>query len=386
VTAWMQSLVANPVLVLGAAVMSGLLVGRIRFSGMTLGASGALFTGLLLGFAGCSVPETYFTWNLVLFVAAVGLLSAEDIVPVVRRYGFRFVGLGAIVPAVGALVTYILARLYSGSVPPHLLAGTYTGALTSSPGLGAALEATSGNPLVTVGYTVAYPFGVLAVVLFVQLAPRLFRMDLEKERAELASVLASFSTPADRISQEKSSVPFTTLSFMFCIVGGVLLGSVPLPLFGFGSVSLGSTGGVLLFALCCGALGRIGSFPMRMDTKSLVALRALSLACFLAAVGISAGPKVISAVLEHGVLLIAIGTFSAVIAELVGFFLGRYVWKLNWILLAGAICGAMTSTPGLGAAIEATEREECSAGYGAAYPMAIVGMVLFTKLLHHAFD
>jgi uncharacterized transporter YbjL len=54
----MQSLVANPVLVLGVAVMSGLLVGRIRFSGMTLGASGALFTGLLLGFAGCSVPES----------------------------------------------------------------------------------------------------------------------------------------------------------------------------------------------------------------------------------------------------------------------------------------------------------------------------------------
>jgi putative transport protein len=140
----------------------------------------------------------------------------------------------------------------------------------------------------------------------------------------------------------------------------------------------------VLFALCCGALGRIGSFPMRMDTKSLVALRALSLACFLAAVGISAGPKVISAVLEHRSAPHRHRTFSAVIAELVGF-PRRYVWKLNWILLAGAICGAMTSTPGLGAAIEATEREECS-WYGAAYPMAIVGMVIFTKLLHHAFD
>ena len=54
---------------------------------------------------------------------------------------------------------------------------------------------------------------------------------------------------------------------------------------------------------------------------------------------------------------------------------------MNWILLAGAISGAMTSTPGLGAAIDATGTEDCAAGYGGTYPVAILCMVLFTTLL-----
>jgi len=61
--------------------------------------------------------------------------------------------------------------------------------------------------------------------------------------------------------------------------------------------------------------------------------------------------------------------------------LGRKLWKINWIILAGAICGAMTSTPGLGAAISATDSEDCAAGYGAAYPVALFCMVIFTTLI-----
>lgn len=69
-------------------------------------------------------------------------------------------------------------------------------------------------------------------------------------------------------------------------------------------------------------------------------------------------------------------------AEFAAFFLARYVWKMNWILIAGAICGGMTSTPGLGAAIDATKTEDVAVGYGATYPVALLGMVIFTSLLH----
>lgn len=379
---FIAKLLQNQILLLSFAVATGLLLGKVRFRNLSLGTSGALFTGLALGMLNVKVSYELFNWNLMLFVVAVGLLSAEDIVLVVKKFGMKFIVLGLVVTGVGALCTYGMARLASG-VEPLLVAGTYTGALTSSPGLGAALEATGGNPLVTVGYTIAYPFGVLAVVFFVQLAPAIFRIDVKKEREELAFLYKASRGPDGHGASPYESVPFSLVSFVICILFGILLGSITVPLMG-NPVSLGSTGGGLIAALALGAAGRLGPLPMRMERRTLSAIRELSLAYFLAVVGLMAGPQMISALARHGLLLVGVGAVSALAAELSGYFLGRTVWKLNWILLAGAICGAMTSTPGLGAAIEATGGEECSAGYGATYPMAIVCMVVFTSLLAKA--
>ena len=376
------TLLQNQILLLSIAVASGLLLGRLKFKSISLGTSGVLFTGLALGLLQVKISYEFFNWNLMLFVVAVGLLSAEDIVLVVKKYGVKFILLGLAVTGIGALCTYAMARMAVG-VDPLLVAGTYTGALTSSPGLGAALEVTGGNPLVTVGYTIAYPFGVLAVVFFVQLAPAIFRIDIKKEREELAAIYRDFHGADKKSETVPGSLPFALLSFVVCIVAGVLIGSLSINVMG-NPVSLGSTGGGLIAALALGAAGRLGPLSMRMERKTLSAIRELSLAYFLAVVGLMAGPQMVDALIHHGLLLVAIGAFSALAAELAGYFLGRTVWKLNWILLAGAICGAMTSTPGLGAAIEATGGEECSAGYGATYPMAIVCMVIFTSLLAKA--
>lgn len=385
-----DSLLKNHLFLMSLTVGLGILVGKITVRGINFGISGALFVGLFIGAFGYTVPNDYFTWNLMFFVVAVGLLAAEDTARVIKRYGVKFVILSIAVTGAGALTTYLLARLFSGSASPHLIAGTYTGALTSSPGLGAALEATGGNPDVTIGYSVAYPFGVMAVVLFVQLIPAIFRIDVAKEKEKLALEKAS-AAPSDpsaaRIEEGRpTDRAFSLFSFVFCIIGGSLLGRVSVPLGGLGSISLGTTGGALLFALAAGSFERIGPFPMKMDKKVLSAIRAVSLGFFLAIVGLNAGGGVVKAFMEHGMLLIAVGIGSALAAEMTGFVLGYYVWKINWIILAGAICGAMTSTPGLGAAIDATGTDEVSAGYGAAYPPAIVCMVLFTTMLHTFFN
>lgn len=379
----LPSVFSNPIFLMSLAVVTGIFIGKIRVGRISLGLSGALFTGLALGLSGCRIPAEYFSWNLVIFVVCVGLLASEDIVRVVRLFGFKFALLGVLVTGVGALVTFLLGFFAGGNADPFLVAGTYTGALTSSPGLGAALEATGGNPLVIAGYTVAYPFGVIAVVLFVQLAPVLFRIDVEKERAELADLIRPqvSSGNSGHESREESTL-FSLASFALCVTLGLAVGSLKLPLPGLGSISLGSTGGSLLFALFAGAMGRLGPFPMRMDRKVLSSLRSLSLAYFLATAGLMAGPKVVIAIKDHGMVLIAIGLGAAVISEFTGFLVGRYLWKINWVLLSGAICGAMTSTPGLGAAIDATGTEDCASGYGATYPVAIACMVLFTTLIY----
>jgi putative transport protein len=372
----------NDLFVMSFAVLTGLALGQLRLGRISLGISGALFTGLVIGFFGHGISRDLFTWNLVIFVVSVGLLAAEDVVIFVRRFGFRFVALSVAVTGSGALTTWAFTRLFGSGIHPHVVAGTYVGALTSSPGLGAAMEAVSGGSAVAAGYTIAYPFGVLAVVLFVQIVPLVFGIDNEIERRRLKDFLSGYKAKKD---VKEESVFFSLASFAVCMMAGLFIGTVSIPVPVIGSLRLGGTGGALIGALVLGAFGSIGPLPMRMDRRMLSALRDLSLAFFLAAVGLLSGPGVVDIFRESGWVLVFVGTVTALVSLGVGYILGRVVWEMNWVLLAGAICGAMTSTPGLGAAIDATKSEECAAGYGATYPVALFCMVLFTTLIVKSF-
>jgi putative transport protein len=119
-----------------------------------------------------------------------------------------------------------------------------------------------------------------------------------------------------------------------------------------------------------------------MNSKVLGVVRQLSLAFFLAIVGLRYGFKVFEALTGSGAGLAVVCLAVGVVAMMVGFLIGRYVFKINWIMLSGAICGGMTSTPGLGAAVDAVGSEDPAAGYGATYPFALLGMVIFTIILH----
>jgi len=119
---FLNTLLKNQLLMLSLAVVSGLLLGQVRFKSVSLGSSGVLVTGLALGMLNVKVSFELFNWNLMLFVVAVGLLSAEDIVMVVKKYGMKFILLSLVVTAVGALVTYLVARMAVG-VDPLLIAG-----------------------------------------------------------------------------------------------------------------------------------------------------------------------------------------------------------------------------------------------------------------------
>lgn len=82
-------------------------------------------------------------------------------------------------------------------------------------------------------------------------------------------------------------------------------------------------------------------------------------------------------------LLVVVGMATTAASLLAGFIVGRYLLGLNWVLLSGAICGAMTSTPGLGAAIDATGCNEAAGGYGATYPIGLLCKVVLVLLLHN---
>ena len=373
--AWLDNMLSNPLFVLFIVTFTGVAIGKMRIKKFSLGVSGALFVGIVAGHIGLEVPHDFFNLTILLFVTAVGLLASRDIGEIIKRYGVKFIALGLLIPSTGALVTYLCVLSLGQNISPPLIEGVFTGALTSSPGLAASLESSVNTELITIGHSVAYPVGVIVTILFVQLTQILTKMDLEEEKALFRKRIGKYD------SEKESSALFNLSIFCFAALVGIVIGTVPIPLGPLGRVTLGNAGGGLIGGLIVGYVGRMGPMHRRISQEVLSPLREMMLAFFLAVVGIEAGAGFVSTVSKHGILLIVISILVVIFPILVGYLLGRKVWHFDWILLSGAICGGMTSTPGLGAAIDATGTEDAGAGYGATYPFAIIGMVIFAKLL-----
>lgn len=442
----------NPYILMFIAVFTGLLFGKIKFGKFSFGSSGALFTGLVIGWwvtgyaqkiaeddAGFKaaaafmkagvVQKEFFNIFLILFVCAVGLLAAKDMGTVLKKYGLKFVILGILITAVGAATTYACTFL-SASNNPFEVSGVYTGALTSSPGLAAAIETATNfskdkaaeyptlsnkdkakvlnvidktgaltpenTPELTpelkekytkeaqagigVGHAIGYPFGVLIVIICMNFFPKIFKINVDEEMAAYRKEMSDARKL--NLGKEIPEVSFDLLAFSLACLFGYTIGVININLGPLGYFSLESTGGVLIGSLILGYIGKIGFINFRMDSKILGVVREVALVFFLGIVGLRYGFKVFDALMGSGMYLALVALIVGIVAMMVGFIVGKYVFKINWIMLSGAICGGMTSTPGLGAAIEAAGSDEPAAGYGATYPFALLGMVIFTIILH----
>lgn len=389
-------------------------------------------TQIMVGNGGKVINTYFFSAALIIFVAAVGLLAAKDLGIVLKKYGAKFVVLGLLITFIGAGATYVCTAVCKDT-NQYAVCGVYTGAMTSSPGLASALEtaeiqatemannyeketeankdavinvlalnekyadATVDNTKalteemkqdfinqataqVGIGSAVAYPFGVIVVILAVNFLNVIFKFDVEEEKKKY-----QLEMEAARNLKGVRSVPtteFSIISFALVCFIGYLIGSIKIYMGPLGYVSLESTGGVLIGALLLGYIGKIGPVSFRMDAEVLSIIRELGLAFFLAIVGINYGYGAVDALTGSGITLALVSLFVGAVACMIGFLVGRYVFKLNWIMLSGAICGGMTSTPGLGAATEAVGSDDPGAGYGATYPFALFGMVIFTIVLN----
>lgn len=177
----MMEIFSNPTFVLFAVLALGMALGRISVGGVSLGSSGVLFVALLAGHLGLRVPEGVTGIGTALFVYCVGLGVGNRFFASLRSRGSRLVLLA--LPVVG--MSWLLCRVGCSllGIDPAVGAGIFAGACTSTPGLAAAMEAlqsSGGNTAgLNIGYGVAYPMGVVGVVLFVQLLPRLLRRSLD---------------------------------------------------------------------------------------------------------------------------------------------------------------------------------------------------------------
>ncbi|MEW5871604.1 MAG: aspartate:alanine exchanger family transporter [Chloroflexota bacterium] len=182
----MTYLLAQEMLVLFAILAIGSWVGQLSVKGISLGTAGVLFTALVFGHFGLGVPKAVMDLGLLLFVYAVGLQAGPRFFRTFRRHGMQFVVIALAVAGVGALTT--VAVKYWLKLPYELASGLYTGALTCTPALAAAIDVAEravpgSSATVSVGYGIAYPYSMIGIVLLIQFLPRLLQRNLRAEEA-----------------------------------------------------------------------------------------------------------------------------------------------------------------------------------------------------------
>jgi putative transport protein len=165
-------LVEQPLLVLFLALGIGTLIGAVRLGGISAGPAGALFAGLAISavvpeLAGI-VPPLLGTLGLTLFAYTIGLAGGPSFFAGLRHAAPVMVSAVAVFVGV-AVVAGVVGRALGLS--PGDIAGTYAGAVTNTPGLAAAVDVVGTNEPV-VGYSLAYPFGVMGVILAIVIGTR----------------------------------------------------------------------------------------------------------------------------------------------------------------------------------------------------------------------
>jgi putative transport protein len=188
---------ANPLLLLFCVIGLGYLVGSARIFGFSLGVSAVLFVGLAFGAlnATLALPEYVYVLGLVLFVYAVGLQSGPGFFASFGQRGLKLNLVAVLMLVAGAVTAVLVGRL--AHLPGAEIAGLFCGSLTNTPALATTVETlkqlTAGQPAAevsaqlsrpVVAYGLAYPFGVLGVILSFALFSRLFRIDFAREESE----------------------------------------------------------------------------------------------------------------------------------------------------------------------------------------------------------
>ena len=529
-------LITKDYFVLFLIIGLGIAIGKIKIKGIYFDLSAVIFVAIFFGYLydlfgiNFNLPHIIQSVGLVLFIYTIGMQAGPSFFSSFREQGLKLIVLAGVTVITGAIVAVSISYIYG--VDMKMMTGLLTGALTSTPGLAAAIES-SHSPLASIGYGIAYPFGVLGVILFVKLSPKIFKIDITEEEKrfkensssntppienknfivsnenvngktikelnirfmtkanisrimkpnkesvsptpeiviETGDMLKAVGTknalkrfevlighPTDkkiprsgaydikwyvvsnkhvvnktlqelnllenylatitrirRSSIDLSPHPNTRLrygdkvlvsctkgnvsaitellgdslktigetSFLpvaFGIVLGVIVGAIAFPLGGF-HFKLGITGGVLLAALILSWKGKTGPIIWNLSGPANQVLRQFGLLLFLTPVGLKAGASLVSAIHEHGMILFVYGAAISLIPMFVSVIIGRYLLKLNFLSILGALTGGMTSTPGLSATDSMTDSDAPQIAYAAVYPFALVLIIIIAEIM-----
>ncbi len=382
--------VGTTVLMLSVSIFAGLLLGKFKIKGVTLGITWVLFVGILISALGVSCNGEMLhiikEFGLILFVTAVGMQVGPGFFKSFKKGGLAMNGMALVNVALGVLITIIISKLADQNLTD--MAGVYTGAVTNTPGLSAAQQTANDLNLagaadqMASGYAVAYPLAVVGMIMTCLLLRPLCRIDLKKEPVSdegLEPKAEKKATPTS-LRHKVNLIPIFVI-----ITLGIVLGSLPIPVGMSAPVKLGLAGGPLVVSLIGSWLGvKKGWFTQEFtDSHGVWMLREVGIALFLAGVGLSAGGSFLATIQDGGYMWIVYGVIITVIPPiLVGLF-GRLVLKINYYTLMGFIGGSHTDPPTLAFA-NTVAPEGCklpNTGYATVYPLTMFLRIFTAQLL-----
>lgn len=379
----------------------GYTLGRITIKGVNLGTAGVFIVALLFGAFLFPVLDDQllvgdeavsFTkealkivenLGLIFFVTSVGFIAGPKFFRNMKKNFKSYVLLGIVIIA-SASIMCALCVLIGGKFTSvdretfkSTMVGLFAGALTSTPAFSASKEAVAEmgahyEDAVSAGYAIAYLFGVIGVVLFVQIIPKITKADMAEE-------LKKISVEASETSKKKDDKKLILLDelgftpFSLAAILGVMLGSIKVK--GF---SLTTTGGCILVALVFGHFGRIGKISIMPEQSVLRTSRELGLMMFLIGAGVSGGAKFVQ---YFEPIYFLYGALLTLVPMVIGYVFAKFVLKMPLLNNLGSITGGMTSTPALGTLISVAGTEDVASAYAATYPVALISVVVASKLI-----
>lgn len=373
----------------------GYAIGKITIKGINLGTAGVFIVALVYGcllygklsdnlMAGdvsfsTEALKIVENMGLIFFVTSVGFIAGPNFFGNLKRNFKSYVLLGAVI-ILAAAVTCVACILIGGQFTDlsheqfrAILVGILSGALTSTPAFSASKAAVGADleALVSVGYGISYLFGVVGVVLFVQIIPKLMKADMNAEVAKITVKEGGGSKRKNLILTEVDEFGF--FAFSLAAIVGVLVGSVS-----YMNFSLTTTGGCLLTALVFGHYGHVGKISIVPKSSTLKMLRELGLMLFLIGAGVSGGAKFVE---YFEPVYFLYGAIMTVLPMIVGFIIAKNLLKLPLLNNLGSLTGGMTSTPALGTLINMAGTEDIASAYAATYPIALIAVVLASQLI-----
>jgi putative transport protein len=202
--------IAGTLLILFLSSAIGVLIGKIEFKNIRIGIAGVLFSGLFISHFGVSVEAELLHFirelGLLLFVFSIGLEIGPRFFSSLKKVGLKLNLLAASIVILGVICAIVVKMVFNVELP--VAVGLLCGAVTNTPGLGAAqqllgsLKNLAPNALSSMGmsYAIAYPFGVLGIILAMTALRIIFRINIDKESASYEESVKHESAAIESVS------------------------------------------------------------------------------------------------------------------------------------------------------------------------------------------